>query len=84
SLIGQLRDRFDHTIFDIASADRHPDAQAVGKQTDGVLVVVNAGSTPRETVGEARKRLDLAGARCLGLVLNQRTDPIPAMLYNVT
>ncbi|MCB9857604.1 MAG: CpsD/CapB family tyrosine-protein kinase [Phycisphaerales bacterium] len=84
SLIGQLRERFDHTIFDIASADRHPDAQAVGKQTDGVLVVVNAGSTPRETVGEARKRLDLAGARCLGLVLNQRTDPIPAMLYNVT
>lgn len=84
SLIGQLRERFDHTIFDIASADRHPDAQAVGKQTDGVLVVVNAGATPRETVGEARKRLDLAGARCLGLVLNQRTDPIPAMLYNVT
>lgn len=84
SLIGQLRERFDHTIFDIASADRHPDAQAVGMQTDGVLVVVNAGSTPRETVAEARKRLDLAGARCLGLVLNQRTDPIPAMLYNVT
>ncbi len=84
SLIGQLRERFDHTIFDIASADRHPDAQAVGMQTDGVLVVVNAGSTSRETVAEARKRLDLAGARCLGLVLNQRNDPIPAMLYNVT
>lgn len=84
SLIGQLRQRFDHTIFDIASADRHPDAQTVGMQSDGVLVVVNAGSTPRETVAEARKRLDLAGARCLGVVLNQRTDPIPAMLYNVT
>lgn len=84
SLIGQLKDRFDHTIFDVASADRYPDAQSVGMQTNGVLLVVNAGSTPRETVAEARKRLDLAGARCLGLVLNQRTDPIPAMLYNMT
>ncbi len=84
SLIGQLRNRFDHTIIDVANANRHADAQIVGAHTDGVLLVTAAGSTPRETIADTKKRLQISGARCLGLVMNQRTDPIPALLYNMT
>gem|GEM_PF-1416123 len=84
SLIGQLRNRFDHTIIDVANANRHADAQIVGAHTDGVLLVTAAGSTPRETIADTKKRLQISGARCLGLVMNRRTDPIPALLYNMT
>ncbi len=83
-LIARLKDRFDHVIFDVANASRHPDAQVLGAMADGVLLVVRAGDTPRETVSEVKKRLDLAGVRCLGLVLNQRSDPIPDLVYRMT
>ncbi|MBN2562410.1 MAG: hypothetical protein JXQ75_15910 [Phycisphaerae bacterium] len=84
SLIGQLQDRYDHTIIDVAAASAHPDPQVIGALVDGALLVVRAGETPRETVADAKKRLDLAGVRCLGLVLNQRSDPIPGFVYRMT
>lgn len=84
SMMARLGDRFDHVIIDSASAGSHPDAQVVGSMSDGALLVVRAGQTPRETVAEVKKRLDLAGTRLLGLVLNQRSDPIPSLLYNMT
>jgi len=84
SLIGQLQDRYDHTIIDMAAANAHPDSQVVGALVDGALLVARAGETPRETVAAAKKRLDLAGVRWLGLVLNQRSDPIPGFLYRMT
>lgn len=84
ALLSQLRERFDHTIIDTASANAYPDAQVLGSQVDGALLVVRASETPRETVAEAKKRLDFAGVRCLGLVLNQRSDPIPSLLYRMT
>jgi capsular exopolysaccharide synthesis family protein len=84
ALIGQLRDRYDHVLLDAANVNNHPDPQVLGAQVDGALLVIRAGETPRETVAEAKKRLDLAGVRCLGLVMNQRTDPIPSFLYRMT
>lgn len=83
AVIAQLRESYDHALLDVASADSHPDAQVIGSRVDGVLLVVRGGSTPRETVAEAKKRLDLAGVCCLGLVLNQRTDPVPDLLYRM-
>lgn len=83
ALVMKIRDRFDHVIIDVASSDLYPDAQIVGSRVDGALLVISGGSTPRETVAEAKKRLDLAQVRCLGLVLNRRTDPIPDLLYRI-
>jgi capsular exopolysaccharide synthesis family protein len=84
ALLAQLRDRFDHVILDSPCANNFPDAQIIGTQVDGVLLVVRAGDTPRESVAEAKKRFDLAGVRCIGLVMNQRHDPIPTALYRRT
>ncbi|MFH1420130.1 MAG: CpsD/CapB family tyrosine-protein kinase [Planctomycetota bacterium] len=84
SLIARLRERYDHTIIDVTTANAHPDPQVIGSQVDGALLVVQSGDTSRETVAEAKKRLDLAGVRCLGLVLNQRSDPVPDFLYRRT
>ncbi|MBX3395978.1 MAG: CpsD/CapB family tyrosine-protein kinase [Phycisphaerae bacterium] len=83
ALVTKIRDRFDHVIIDVASSDLYPDAQIVGSRVDGALLVISGGSTPRETVADAKKRLDLAQVRCLGLVLNRRADPIPDLLYRI-
>jgi Mrp family chromosome partitioning ATPase len=43
----------------------------------GVIDVLTA----RASVAEAKRRLELAGARILGVALNRRTFPIPGFLY---
>jgi len=73
SLLMELRGRFDRTLIDVAAADENPDVQIIAPQTDGVLLVLAAGTTPREVATEVKKRLDLAGAVTLGLVMNRAT-----------
>ncbi|RIK62853.1 MAG: hypothetical protein DCC65_16760 [Planctomycetota bacterium] len=84
AMLTRLKDRYDHVIIDVSSPSTFPDPQIIGSMVDGALLVVRAGQTPRETVSEVKKRLDIAGVNCLGLVLNQRNDPIPALVYRMT
>lgn len=81
SLLGTLRERFDHVVLDMPAANAYPDAQIIGAFSDGAVLVVHAARTRRETVAEAKKRLEHAQTHLLGLVLNQRTYPIPGFLY---
>lgn len=81
SLLGALRERFDHVVLDMPAANAYPDAQIIGSFSDGAVLVVHAARTRRETVAEAKKRLEHAQTQLLGLVLNQRTYPIPGFLY---
>ena len=46
------------------------DAAVLARKVDAVLLVVSAGQTKREHAGRARQLLDRAGARVLGVVLN--------------
>lgn len=79
--IRRLAERYDHAIFDCTAANAHPDPQVIGALVDGAVLVARASGTPRETVADAKKRLDFAGVTCLGLVMNQRSDPVPDMFY---
>jgi len=49
---------------------------------DGIVLVVEANSTRRETVREVMEELQIVGTRVLGLVLNNRTFPIPDAVYH--
>lgn len=80
-LIGRMAELYDHVILDVSTANNYPDPQVLGAYVDGAVLVTKASETPRETVAAAKKRLDVAGVRCLGVVLNQRTEPIPDFLY---
>ncbi len=46
------------------------DAAALAARVDGVLLVVDAGRTRRETARQAKEQLARVGARLLGVVLN--------------
>jgi len=83
STLARLLDRYDHVIIDTPSINSFPDAKVVGQMVGGAVLVARAGQTPRETIGEAKKRLDNGGVKVLGLVLNQRNDPIPDALYQM-
>ena len=48
---------------------------------DGVVLVVEANSTRREIVREVMEELRIVGTRVLGVVLNNRTFPIPDAIY---
>jgi len=47
-----------------------------------VVLVVHSDITPREAVGQAKKRIVAGGGKLVGLVMNMRTYPIPNFLYN--
>lgn len=81
NLFEQLCERYDHVLIDAPAVNCHPDAQLLAPMVDGVVLVVRAGRTSREAAAQARKRLQLAGARLLGVVLNDRTYPLPEFLY---
>lgn len=76
-----LADGYDHVLVDAAAVNHYPDAQALAGVVKDVVLVAHTDRTPREAVGQAKKRLESSGGRVVGLVLNMRTYPIPGFLY---
>jgi len=70
ALLAELSDHFDTIIVDTPPVLAVADAVALGPLVDGVLLVVEAGSTDRHAVEQALNQLTGAGARVVGAVLN--------------
>jgi capsular exopolysaccharide synthesis family protein len=79
--VAELRAEFDYLIFDAPPAAHANDAAVLGGLLDGVVLVVGAHSTRRETARKAKENLEKGNVRLLGTVLNGRTFPIPDSLY---
>jgi tyrosine-protein kinase Etk/Wzc len=69
-LVEWSRHVYDLTIIDTAPVSVAADAALLGSQSDGVLVVVRAGSTNRAAVEFAMEQLAIAQAPIAGTVLN--------------
>jgi capsular exopolysaccharide synthesis family protein len=74
-----LRSLFDEIVLDVPPALATADASIVARRADGVVMVVRAGTTPREKVAGATRMLQ--GVPVWGVVLNG-VDPasVPAPL----
>jgi len=70
ALLQELVQRFDLVILDTPPVLATADAHILGALTDGVLLVVRAGETDRIAAQRAQLQLTQAGARLLGVVLN--------------
>lgn len=79
--IAELRAEFDYVLLHAPPASGYADALVLGKLTDGVILVVEANATRRETTRQVKEGFDAAQVRLLGAVLNERTFPIPEGLY---
>lgn len=78
----ELRKAFRYVVIHSGSLWRDADAMLIGKWTDGVVLILEAHSTRRDTVRRIKESLAVANARVLGVVLNNRTYPIPETLYS--
>lgn len=69
-VLDELRTSYDVVLVDTPPVLAVTDAVALSTQADGVILVGHAGSTPRQVLAEARRRLDGVGAPVVGCVLN--------------
>jgi len=79
--LAELRQYFEYVLIDAPAMSTGVDAIALGRAGEGVVLVLKANSSRRETARKAVHDLQGAGARILGAVLNQRTFPIPQAIY---
>jgi Mrp family chromosome partitioning ATPase len=77
----ELRKEFDYVLIDAPSLTRYADATALGRLTDGLVLVLEANSTRKEAALRVMENLRAAQIPVLGAVLNKRTFPIPESLY---
>jgi capsular exopolysaccharide synthesis family protein len=69
-IVAKIRERWDMVIFDTSPVLLTADATAVAPLADGVLLVVCAGKTSRDSARQAVQQLQVVGSPVLGFVLN--------------
>ena len=78
----ELRNTFRFVVVHSGSLWLNADAMLISKWTDGVVLILEANSTRRDTARRIKESLAAANARVLGVVLNNRAYPIPETLYS--
>ncbi len=79
---GQLRLEFDYTILEGPPLGTSSDSALLGAAADGVVLLLEANVTRRVAAQKAKEMLQHWNARVLGVVLSERTFPIPERLYH--
>ncbi len=69
TLIAELRNRFDYVIVDSPPIMAVADAGILGRDTDGLLMVIQSGKTPKSVIAHANILFKQAGIKMLGYVL---------------
>ena len=82
SRLAELRTEFDYVLIDAPPLSLGNEAVLIGRGVDGLVMVLKANSSRRESVRKAIQDLENARVPVLGAVLNQRTFPIPQALYS--
>jgi Mrp family chromosome partitioning ATPase len=80
-LVQELKAEFDYIIVDSAPMDAGTDSIVLGGLSNGVVLVLKANSSRRDTAGKAMQELNTANVPVRGVVLNRRTFPIPEAIY---
>ena len=69
-LISQARSDYEVVLFDSPPVIAVTDAAVIARKLDGLILVVQSGSTGRDALMRARGLLDHVDARILGVILN--------------
>jgi succinoglycan biosynthesis transport protein ExoP len=80
--ISDLRRRFKFIVIDSPPVMAATDAVIVSSLTDGVLLVVRSGQTPKEAFTRTRDLLSAVKSRILGVVLNAVDSTAPDYYYS--
>ncbi len=80
--IAELRTKYKFIIIDSPPILAATDAVILSVQTDGVLLVVRSGTTPKEAFTRTRDLLSSVKCRILGVVLNAVDSSAPDYYYS--
>jgi polysaccharide biosynthesis transport protein len=81
-VLSELRRRFKFVVIDSPPVMAATDAVILSAQTDGVLLVVRSGETPKEAFTRTRDLLAAVKSRLLGVVLNAVDSRAPDYYYS--
>jgi Mrp family chromosome partitioning ATPase len=81
SQIAGLRNQFGYVLLDLPPLNKYADAIVLGGACDGIILVVRANSSRRNTAVKAVADLQAANVNVLGVTLNQRTFAVPDAIY---
>lgn len=69
-VVAELKRRYDLVIFDSAPLFNIPDTNVLATHLEGLIIVVRAGSTPREVLKDIHDQLEALSIRVIGVVVN--------------
>jgi Mrp family chromosome partitioning ATPase len=75
--IAELRSSFEFVLIDAPAVSLCNDALALGQSADGMLLVLRAGSTRRDSAYRLTGELCASGVKLIGAILNDYASPIP-------
>jgi capsular exopolysaccharide synthesis family protein len=81
AFLNEVSTEFDYVILDSAPMPNFAEARVLCEKVDGVILVIESGKIRKQVALRAKKELEDAGARILGVVLNKRKYHIPEWLY---
>jgi Mrp family chromosome partitioning ATPase len=77
----ELREEFGHVLVSAPPLAHESEAILMGQLADGIVLIVEAKQSRRDTIRHAKEHLGTARVQILGAVLDQRRFPIPGFLY---
>jgi capsular exopolysaccharide synthesis family protein len=77
NLLEQFKRNFGYVVIDTTPILPVPDSLILSRQTDGVILVLKAGITPREVVKRAYDLLKNAKGNSIGIILNNMKNTLP-------
>jgi capsular exopolysaccharide synthesis family protein len=80
--IEELRKEFDYVLIDSPALNAYSDGVVLGQMSDGLVLVLEANVTRRESALKIAEGLRAAQIKIVGAVLNKRTFPIPNFWYH--
>jgi len=83
SRVKELPAEFAYVVINAPPVGVHMDAVLLGQMADGIALVLEANSTRRVAARKAKQALAAANVPVLGVILNNRTFPIPERIYRL-
>jgi capsular exopolysaccharide synthesis family protein len=81
ALLPELQREFDYVLIDAPPIESGDESVVLGRSSEGIILVLRANASRRESARKAVRDLESANVRVLGAVLNQRTFPVPESIY---
>jgi len=81
AILPELQREFDYVLVDAPPMDASDDSVILGRGAEGIVLVLKAHSSRRESARKAVRDLENASVRVLGAVLNRRTFPVPESIW---